>query len=477
MLQFVLAKRGEVSAMAQIHKRKLLSKIQGAFIILIPFVLVALMGIATLVVDAGVLRIARAELQNAVDAAALAAATQLPNGTSAAQSAVTNLINLNTILDNQIAGNIQTQFGTWDSNSQVFTTTNNSPTAVKVIANITPPLFFARLFTSNNYTLSAQSIASLIGGPRDIIFIADLSPAMNEYSRLQSVLLIGTSTVINNLYQIYLALNLPPIGNMQWTPQLLLGSSSVIKTTLGLTNTNYPYPSGSWTSYINYVKSDPFVAAALYQDKYGYLTFVDYLLTQEPGFSQTPDFWKTPQQPLQAMKDTVNNFATNSVSSADRLGLVTFNGGNGSNAVLEQSLTNNFSIIPSILNGNISTNTPGRQAAHYSMGLIMTSAIQMAVDELANNGRSDAQKIIYILTTAQISNSGIAALLNNVQDAANQNITINTISIGSQGNSSLMQQIAQMTGGQNAQVTASSTNYTDTLGQMSHITGKAALVK
>ncbi len=442
--------------------------LQGSFLSLAPFLLIALAGISTLVIDMGVMRVAHAELQNTTDSAALAAANALSNGIDSATSAANNIISQSSIIGSLDPDNVQITYGTWDSTSSTFTPTNTNANAVQVTASVTSPEFFSSLFSSTKHVLTTTSTASTIGGPRDIVFVVDLTPAMNEYSQLQSINLLSQASIESNLKAIYDALNMPQIGSMQWTPQLLTGSVSKIKTALGLTNGNYPYPGGSWNSYINYVKNDASLAAAGYQNKYGYLTFVNYLLSQEPTASETPLLYQTPEEPLQYVKNAISDFVTNNVTSSDQVALVTYNT-TGNNAMVEEHLTTDFSSISSTLNN--------RQAANYTTTSDLTSAINAAVSELNTNGRQNAQWIIYILSSAQFSNNGNAAIINDATKAATNNIIINTVTIGAQGQESVMSLISQITNGVSAQESASQTDYSQTLADIADQNGKAQIVQ
>ena len=452
-----------------------IKKIKGTILELTPLIIIVLLAFSSLVVDISILRVSRAELQTATDAAALAGANALINGGNAAVDAANNIIDQNSIIGHVTPQNVQIQLGTWDSNTGVFTANDETPVAVKVTAEVTPSLVFGNMFTSNRYTVTTESIAALIGGPRDIMFIVDLTPAMDQYSQLSAFPTLSISQITNNLQQIYNAMNLPQLGNMTWTPRLITGTNNAILKNLGLQNIVYPFPGGSWNEYINYVKSDSSLAATGYANQYGYLTFVNYLLSQEPQFSETPVLWKTPEQPLQSVKNSIDTFIAQSLASDDRIGLVTYNTTNGNTALLEEALTSNFGAVSGIMDGDPAGNTPGRQAAHYSSGVNMLSAISAAIDELNADGRPDAQWIIYLLTAAQLSNSGLEAILNQAQSASNNNITINTVTVGANGNMELMQEIAQITGGTSTQISPS-TDFGDTLGQIASLGGKAQIV-
>src|SRR5690606_12680005 len=99
-----------------------------------------------------------------------------------------------------------------------------------------------------------------------------------------------------------------------------------IKKTYNLNNTPYPYPSGSWDSFISYVKSDSQVNTAGYRKKYGKLNFVNYLLTEQMHSHQTPDLWKTPHYPFHAIKEGASLFTNflRDIDFDDELGLVSY---------------------------------------------------------------------------------------------------------------------------------------------------------
>lgn len=454
--------------MSKSHKQQ-----KGVILILAPFLLLALMAFSALVIDLGVMRVAGAQLQTAVDSAALAAANSLPSGNTPAINAATYIMNNTSIIGSLAIQNQTIEVGTWSSSNATFTPTQTATTAARVTASVTPPLFFSALFFNEPYTITKSSTASLIGGPRDIMLIVDLSPGMAQYSQFSAYPTLPIATIENNLHAIYNALNLPQLGNLSWTPVTLTGNTSSILTALNLTNVAYPYPDGTWSKYIQYVKGDSKVAAAGYANKYGYATFVNYLISQEPSYSQTPTLWKTPEQPLQSVKNNITDFVSNSLSSYDRIALVTYNYTQGNTAYVEVPFTTNFTSVPAVLNG--SGNSSGRQAAHYSINGNMLSGISTAIDEFNANGRPDAEWVVYLLTAAQLTNNGIAAILNQVQSAAQYDITLNTITIGTSGNFAAVQQISKISGNSTTQSLPSS--QTQSLGQMSTYSGSASLVK
>ncbi|MBC8117449.1 MAG: hypothetical protein H7062_23880, partial [Candidatus Saccharimonas sp.] len=81
-----------------------------------------------------------------------------------------------------------------------------------------------------------------------------------------------------------------------------------IKSALGL-NGSYPYSGGSWTEYIEAVQaSSGDIKDAGYRDKFGYMTWIEYLQTVQFLNSDTSTLWKTSEQPVGVLKDGVDEF-------------------------------------------------------------------------------------------------------------------------------------------------------------------------
>ena len=122
------------------------------------------------------------------------------------------------------------------------------------------------------------------------------------------------------------------------------------KDAFGLDNVSWPYPSGSWNSYIDYVTSSSGQNAdAGYRYKFGYLNWVNYLLQNQEAFSETPVLWQTSEYPITAVKNAVTVFMSylQEVDTNDKMGLSVYNSPSG-DAVLEQSLTLDFAGIEEI---------------------------------------------------------------------------------------------------------------------------------
>lgn len=218
-----------------------------------------------------------------------------------------------------------------------------------------------------------------------------------------------------------------------------------IKKAFGLDQVPYPYPSGSWESYIDYVKSGTFVKNAGYRKMYGYLTLINYWLERKPKASETPDLWKVSEQPVAQLKEAVGTFFSylQEVNTDDHVALVIYNSPDQT-AVTEHQLTRDFVTIQ--------TTIQRRQAGHYDHYTNIGAGIKNGVDELLARGRTGAFKMIVLMTDGKANrpsneSQGRAYALAQAQRAAENRIPIFTIGLGLDADNALLQEIAQMTNG------------------------------
>lgn len=103
-------------------------------------------------------------------------------------------------------------------------------------------------------------------------------------------------------------------------------SNQAVKKAFGLDQVAYPYPHGSWNEYIDYCRSAGSIRDAGYRQMYGGITFVDYLLQKRPRHSHTPDLWKTPHYPFNAVKNGASLFLNflDELQFGDEVGLVSY---------------------------------------------------------------------------------------------------------------------------------------------------------
>lgn len=146
----------------------------GIVIIYIAILLVVLIGMAAFAIDIGYHRVARNQLQDASDAAALAGARQLGQNYYTAQSPTTNVVEQATAIAeaNFAAGkqltsaNIDSiQIGKWDSVYRSFSVpaSNPHPDAVQVITKSSFSGFFSSILGQNSLRTEATACAAISG--------------------------------------------------------------------------------------------------------------------------------------------------------------------------------------------------------------------------------------------------------------------------------------------------------------------------
>lgn len=219
-----------------------------------------------------------------------------------------------------------------------------------------------------------------------------------------------------------------------------------IQTALGLTG-SYPYPQGSWTDYISKVQSSfGDIKNAGYRDRYGYLTWIHYLQYYYPSYAATPDLWKTSEQPIGVLKDGVDEFIDylKEVEAEDYVGLSIYTHPNSPGAILEHGLSQNID--------QVKTTTRRRQAGHYNPYTNISAGMTVARTEIVAKARPRSFRMMVVMTDG-LPNlpGGVGAATQAVIDEANlakaEKIRIMTISLGANADASLMQTVADITGG------------------------------
>lgn len=219
-----------------------------------------------------------------------------------------------------------------------------------------------------------------------------------------------------------------------------------IKTALGLTSP-YPYPGGSWDEYIQEVqKSSSSIKTAGYRDMFGYLTWLEYLQTKRYSAADTPDLWKTSEQPVGVMKDAVGEFTDYLVEmeAEDYVGLSIYTHTNSTGAILEHGLSKNLD--------QVKTTTQHRQAGHYKSGTNISAGMTIGRNELVQHARPRSSRLMVLMTDGEANEPGDAAtakaaVITEANLAKANKIKILTISLGLGADTSLMQQVADITGG------------------------------
>lgn len=166
---------------------------RGATIVLIALLNVILAGMVAFAVDVGRMYLARAQLQTAVDAGALAAGLQLrddPDDVEAAIAAGEQFVQYNRVgtFVTVPAESITIQAGSWNEQTRTFLAGAAEPDAIEVNASVDhEPFFFGRLLGLDEFAVPRGAIAQGGGSPLDIAMTLDLSGSMASQGRIEAL--------------------------------------------------------------------------------------------------------------------------------------------------------------------------------------------------------------------------------------------------------------------------------------------------
>jgi Flp pilus assembly protein TadG len=426
----------------------------GGIVLLLALLMMAILAYAAISIDLAYTRLVRAELRNAADTSALAAAGTLrdTNDPAAARAAAVLYGSLNKAASSsvQIDANNDVTLGqrVYDPNSGTwsFVAGQEPFDSVKVQARRTNgslggpvAMFFGKALNRPYAETAASAIATYL--PRDIAIVIDLSGSM----LYDSTLLHEANTTINN-QAVWTALGSPKFGTMQnWSTLVTYSSgtsNSTIISNLGLTNVPYPYPQGSWSEFVNYVKSDSRLPTT-YRNKYGLKTWLDYTLQDRSYKTSTPSLYNTPEQPVTALKGALSIMVDylKTLDTEEWVSVSTFDTYNR----VEVGLTSNLETIR--------TNILNKQAGHYARETNIGGGLLSGAQTLTGGtGRPNAQKVIILFSDGAANEPGSDTqarqyALDQATAAANQNIIIHTISFSPLADTSLMSQIAAIGNG------------------------------
>jgi Putative Flp pilus-assembly TadE/G-like/von Willebrand factor type A domain len=233
-------------------------------------------------------------------------------------------------------------------------------------------------------------------------------------------------------------------------------SNTAIIANLGLSSVTYPYPSGSWNAFVDYVTGGSTdIIDAGYQYQFGAMLWVNYIQDDQGSYAQTPDLWRTRQQPTAILKQGVNLFINylQDMEADDKVGLSVYSRNSPSGAVLELGLSSNVEQVKTI--------TMQRQAGHYDPYTNIGGGMQLARRELEANARPNAHRLMVVMTDGMVNRptnaaTGRALVISEASAAVNSKIKILTISMGIMADTALMQQVADTTGGEHFPVAGGS---------------------
>jgi Flp pilus assembly protein TadG len=236
---------------AQLSQQTRDGKRRGGFMVLASICLVAGMAFVSLCVDVGYLSLSKQRMQNAVDAAAIAAAMEITNAIQNAGPDVTDVTAYSIAqarLKAKSVGELNgvyidkdrdVEFGqrTLVGNTGTFTTTWGAtpPNVVKVTAHRDKTdaalpdaqlnLFFSGLLGSKNASLVTSAAAYVES--RDIVCVLDFSASMNDDSTYATLGTRDRTALEENMEDIYDILDgLHDFGELEFEPEWLTQTAS-----------------------------------------------------------------------------------------------------------------------------------------------------------------------------------------------------------------------------------------------------------
>ncbi len=276
-----------------------------------------------------------------------------------------------------------------------------------------------------------------------------------------------------------------PNGGNQVTLQFN-DSNWEVKQAFGLTN-SYPYPHGSWDSFINHARNYSEFSSRGYRETYGGLTLMNYILRDEPGHQETPDLWKTRHFPFHAIKEghmLLCDFLED-LGFDDHLGMASYDASHRQEKTMSdpdpniptvditaEPITDNYQALRDLM--------LYKQAAHYSYSTNMGGGLEDGIDLILNNARTGARRTILLMTDGNTNtmDAGASSTLPNGWDwdelldydgdgngdyytnssqrryvlgvaynAVQNGITVHTMSVGIDADRNLMRAIAHLAGG------------------------------
>lgn len=190
-----------------------------------------------------------------------------------------------------------------------------------------------------------------------------------------------------------------PNGNFQIP---FSDSNSNVQEQFALDGLAYPFPSGNWNEYIDYVRSSSNINRGGFREMYGGLTFAHFLLDKKNRHWQTPQLAQTPHYPFHAIREgnrLFNDFLE-VLGFSDHVGLVSYD----ELRRIEDTLDEDGHYL------NLSSQPIGeyydemqlimdyKQAGHYDIYTNIGGGIRQAHDALNDHGRDGARPTIFLMT-------------------------------------------------------------------------------
>jgi len=223
-----------------------------------------------------------------------------------------------------------------------------------------------------------------------------------------------------------------------------------------------------WLDYINNYVASSYTqmenANSNFRYRFGLKTFTNYLMERRPSHNDTPELAGAPEQPMQAVKDAVSHLSAllDTLETNDLLSLEIY----GTYGRHEVDLTTDYASVGNRLNE--------MQAGHYDSWTNMGGGIQRAIEELTSDRARPISRKVMILLTDGYANvnayggtgdyyGGESYALAKAADAAAQGIRVFAVSVGSNSDTDLMDEIAEIGSGLHFHAEGSIDDYSDQL--------------
>jgi len=555
--------------------------------------LVGLMAAVALSVDVGYIQIQKSRMQNAVDAAALAAGQEItrairsaPIGTADPTAYARAQARLVAAHVAQLSGvyvdpNADVTFGQrqYDPNTQTWSTNWNAGVSncVRVVARRNQEdasaqdgklkLFFAGVIGTKFATVQTEATAFV--SARDLVIVHDFSRSMNfdSFFQAEGATRLVDQQIIDNLQKLWEDLQPTNTGSLTFQPRFAKFTSQTVNSTTAtcefqfdkcvvtcntaitavkLTYTNgstqnftytgsttsrtvtgsrdirtvdvtvkrtsgsqtvthsfsdtdanlislfglgsYPFPSGSWGEFFTHCRNNTELQSRGHREKFGGLTFANYILAEKSAGSQTPRLGKSRHYPFSSIKighSLLCDFLR-TLSFDDRIGMVSYDTNHRIEDyqvsydpavpfvdIRSKPLTDNYTAVDNLMKF--------KQANYYSPSTNMGGGLKSAVTLLDGYARSAAVPTILLMTdgNSNVMDSGSSSslpsgwnwnklfdydgdgnadyttnasqarhVLAQAYNAVQKGYIINTMAVGADADRELLKAIAWMGGGE-----------------------------
>lgn len=166
---------------------------RGATTITMTVLLSLVCAILMLVVELGRIQVVKSQIQNAVDAGALAGALKFRQDSSdlaGALSEAERYVQFNHVGIAELIPKdaIVAQAGIWDTNQETFTPTTIAPNSIRVQATrLNEPFFLATLFGKTDFSVPASAIVAIGDTELDVMLTVDLSDTMGDDGKIEAL--------------------------------------------------------------------------------------------------------------------------------------------------------------------------------------------------------------------------------------------------------------------------------------------------